>query len=60
MAEVTEMSADGRATRTIAVESEDPERVIAAVRDLGLEAGRSCASPAGSRRSSASARGATP
>ncbi len=37
MAEVTEISADGRATRTIAVESEDPERVIAAVRELGLE-----------------------
>jgi len=37
MAEVTELSADGRATRTIAVESEDPERVTAAVRDLGLD-----------------------
>ena len=37
MAEVTELRADGRATRTIAVESEDPERVIAAVRELGLD-----------------------
>ena len=37
MAELSELTADGRATRTIAVESEDPERVIAAVRELGLE-----------------------
>ena len=34
--ELTEVSANGRATRTIAVESEDPERVLAAVRELGL------------------------
>ena len=37
MAEVTELIADGHATRTIAVESEDPERVIATVRDLRLD-----------------------
>jgi exopolyphosphatase/guanosine-5'-triphosphate,3'-diphosphate pyrophosphatase len=37
MAEVTEMSTEAGATRTIAVESEDPARVTAAVRDLGLE-----------------------
>jgi exopolyphosphatase / guanosine-5'-triphosphate,3'-diphosphate pyrophosphatase len=37
MAELTEVSSDGSATRTIAVESEDPELVIATVRSLGLE-----------------------
>ncbi len=36
MAEVTEVRADGRKTRTIAIEAEDPTDVIAAVRDLGL------------------------
>ncbi len=36
MAELTEVRADRRVTRTIAVESEDPTRVIATVRELGL------------------------
>ena len=36
MAEATEVRADGRETRTIAIESEDPERVIAVIRDFGL------------------------
>ena len=36
MSELSEITADGRATRTIAVELEDPALVIAAVRDLGL------------------------
>ena len=36
MAEVSEVRADGRETRTIAIEAEDPGRVIAAVRDFGL------------------------
>ena len=36
MAELSELSADGRPTRTIAIELEDAARVIAAVRDLGL------------------------
>jgi exopolyphosphatase/guanosine-5'-triphosphate,3'-diphosphate pyrophosphatase len=36
MSELSEISADGHATRTIAVELEDPALVIAAVRDLGL------------------------
>ena len=36
MAEVTEVSADGRATRTVAIEAEDPDRVIATVREFGL------------------------
>jgi exopolyphosphatase / guanosine-5'-triphosphate,3'-diphosphate pyrophosphatase len=36
MAELTEISADGRSIRTIAVEAEDPALVSAAVRELGL------------------------
>jgi exopolyphosphatase/guanosine-5'-triphosphate,3'-diphosphate pyrophosphatase len=36
MAEVSEIRVDGLATRTIAVESEDPGAVLAAVRSLGL------------------------
>jgi exopolyphosphatase/guanosine-5'-triphosphate,3'-diphosphate pyrophosphatase len=38
-AEISELGTDGAATRTLVVESEDPARVIAAVRELGL-AGR--------------------
>jgi exopolyphosphatase/guanosine-5'-triphosphate,3'-diphosphate pyrophosphatase len=36
MAELSEVVANGKPTRTIAVESEDPAAVIAAVRSLGL------------------------
>lgn len=36
MAELSELTAAGRSTRTIAVETEDPAVVIAAVADLGL------------------------
>jgi exopolyphosphatase/guanosine-5'-triphosphate,3'-diphosphate pyrophosphatase len=36
MAELSEVVADGKPTRTLAVESEDPAAVIAAVRSLGL------------------------
>jgi exopolyphosphatase/guanosine-5'-triphosphate,3'-diphosphate pyrophosphatase len=36
MVELSEISAGGRSTRTIAVESEDPELVSATVRELGL------------------------
>ena len=36
MAELSEVVADGRTTRTVAVESEDAAAVIAAVRSLGL------------------------
>ena len=36
MAELTDVTADGRPTRTIAVESEDPAAVVAAVESLGL------------------------
>jgi exopolyphosphatase/guanosine-5'-triphosphate,3'-diphosphate pyrophosphatase len=38
MAELADVDADGRGARTIAVESEDPSAVIAAVRGLGLDA----------------------
>jgi exopolyphosphatase/guanosine-5'-triphosphate,3'-diphosphate pyrophosphatase len=37
MAEVAEVSAEGRSTRTIAVEAEDPAAVIAAIRELHLD-----------------------
>ena len=37
MAEVADLEVDGRVARTIAVESEDPSAVIAAVRRLGLD-----------------------
>jgi exopolyphosphatase / guanosine-5'-triphosphate,3'-diphosphate pyrophosphatase len=36
MAELTDITADGRATRTLAIEAEDPDRVTAVVRELGL------------------------
>jgi exopolyphosphatase/guanosine-5'-triphosphate,3'-diphosphate pyrophosphatase len=36
MSELSEITADGHATKTIAVELEDPAKVIAAVRSLGL------------------------
>jgi exopolyphosphatase / guanosine-5'-triphosphate,3'-diphosphate pyrophosphatase len=37
MAELTSVSAEGRSVQTIAVESEDPSGVTAAVRELGLD-----------------------
>jgi exopolyphosphatase/guanosine-5'-triphosphate,3'-diphosphate pyrophosphatase len=37
MSELTEVRTDRGSTRTIAVESDDPARVIAAVRELGLD-----------------------
>jgi exopolyphosphatase/guanosine-5'-triphosphate,3'-diphosphate pyrophosphatase len=37
MSEMTEVVADGRKTRTVALELEDAARVIATVRELGLE-----------------------
>jgi exopolyphosphatase / guanosine-5'-triphosphate,3'-diphosphate pyrophosphatase len=37
MAELTDLRTGVRSTRTIAIESEEPARVIAAVRDLGLD-----------------------
>jgi exopolyphosphatase/guanosine-5'-triphosphate,3'-diphosphate pyrophosphatase len=45
--ELTEVRADGASTRTIAVEHEDPERVIAAVRELGLDSRPNTSYPRG-------------
>jgi exopolyphosphatase/guanosine-5'-triphosphate,3'-diphosphate pyrophosphatase len=36
MAEMTELAADGRSTRSVAIEFEDPARVWEAVREMGL------------------------
>ena len=47
VAELTDVRTDGAATRTIAVESEDPALVLAAVRELGLEARRTSSFPRG-------------
>ena len=38
MAEVSDLGAAGADVRTVAVESEDPERLLAVVRELGLDA----------------------
>jgi exopolyphosphatase/guanosine-5'-triphosphate,3'-diphosphate pyrophosphatase len=37
MADIADLEVDGRAARTIAIESEDPAAVIAAVREVGLD-----------------------
>ena len=47
MSEVTEVRADGGATRTIAIESEDPVRLIETVRDYGLYSPPNVNYPAG-------------
>jgi exopolyphosphatase/guanosine-5'-triphosphate,3'-diphosphate pyrophosphatase len=47
MAEVTEVRTDAGTTRTIAIESEDPERVIETVRELGLVSRRNVNLPRG-------------
>jgi exopolyphosphatase/guanosine-5'-triphosphate,3'-diphosphate pyrophosphatase len=47
MAELTELSTERGATRTIAVESEDPDLVAEVVRDLGLETRRNVNVPRG-------------
>ncbi len=36
MSELTEVEAAGKRTRTVAIESEDPDRLMATVRELGL------------------------
>ena len=40
MAELTDLHSGDRWTRTIAIESEDPARVISAVRESGWTCGR--------------------
>jgi exopolyphosphatase/guanosine-5'-triphosphate,3'-diphosphate pyrophosphatase len=47
MTELTDVGADGASTRTIAIEAEDPERVIALVRELGLESRTNTSFPRG-------------
>jgi exopolyphosphatase/guanosine-5'-triphosphate,3'-diphosphate pyrophosphatase len=47
MAELAEVVADGRSTRTIAVESEDAAAVVAAVRSLGLDCQANASYPRG-------------
>ena len=47
--EVTAVRADGEETRTIAIESEDPAKVIASVRELGLESFPNVSYPRGLR-----------
>jgi exopolyphosphatase/guanosine-5'-triphosphate,3'-diphosphate pyrophosphatase len=49
-AERTELAADGRPTRTVAIESEDPARVWAAVREMGLERFENLSYPRGLKR----------
>jgi exopolyphosphatase/guanosine-5'-triphosphate,3'-diphosphate pyrophosphatase len=47
MAELTDVVAGRNATRTIAVESDDPELVLAAVRELGLSSRPNVSFPSG-------------
>ncbi len=47
MAEMTDVVADGTKTRTVALELEDPARVIAAVRNLGLGGYKNISYPRG-------------
>ena len=47
MAELTDVRTDNGSTRTIAVESEDPARVLAAVRELGLDTRSNVSFPRG-------------
>jgi exopolyphosphatase/guanosine-5'-triphosphate,3'-diphosphate pyrophosphatase len=49
MAELTDLRAGDRSTRTIAIESEQPARVIAAVRELGLDSRPNMSVPRGLR-----------
>jgi len=49
-AEMTEVVVDGKRTRTVAVESEDPGRVIAVVHDLGLGRLENISYPRGLKR----------
>ena len=50
LAEMTEVVADGKGIRTVAIESEDPAPVIAAIRDLGLGRFENTSYPRGLKR----------
>jgi exopolyphosphatase/guanosine-5'-triphosphate,3'-diphosphate pyrophosphatase len=47
MAELTDVRSDGASTRTVAIESEDAARVIATVRELGLDSRPNTSFPRG-------------
>jgi exopolyphosphatase/guanosine-5'-triphosphate,3'-diphosphate pyrophosphatase len=49
-AEMTDVVADGRPTRTVAIECEDPARVRAAVREMGLDRFENVSYPRGLKR----------
>jgi exopolyphosphatase/guanosine-5'-triphosphate,3'-diphosphate pyrophosphatase len=50
MAEMTELAADGRSTRSVAIELEDAARVWATVRQMGLERFENTSYPRGLKR----------
>ena len=50
LAEMTELNADGRRTRSVAIESEDPASVQAAVREMGLSGFENLSYPRGLKR----------
>jgi exopolyphosphatase/guanosine-5'-triphosphate,3'-diphosphate pyrophosphatase len=50
VAELTELTADGRATRTVAIESEDPARVWDAVEAMHLQRYENVSYPRGLKR----------
>lgn len=50
MSEVTEVAADGKNTRTVAIESEDAARVIATVREYGLAGFENISYPRGLKK----------
>ncbi len=47
MTELTDVTADDRSTRTIAIETEDPALVVATVRELGLDTRQNTSFPRG-------------
>jgi exopolyphosphatase/guanosine-5'-triphosphate,3'-diphosphate pyrophosphatase len=49
MSEMTEVAADGKQVRTVALESEDAERVLRAVRTMGLTSFQNIGYPSGLR-----------
>ena len=49
-AEMTDVVADGRPIRTVAMELEDPARVVAAVREMGLDRFENISYPRGLKR----------
>jgi exopolyphosphatase/guanosine-5'-triphosphate,3'-diphosphate pyrophosphatase len=59
LAEIADLEVDGRGARTVAIESEDPSAVMAAVRSLGLDGQLNTSYPRGrpQRRRTSSLRG---